>query len=58
MVGVDGRPAWMRVLILSRFPATTRVMPKEGLVAGNSADAGRSVTSKITAILVTFTEGG
>lgn len=26
-------------------------------MAGNSAEAGRSVTSKITAILVTFTQG-
>jgi DNA-binding IclR family transcriptional regulator len=29
----------------------------EDLVAGNSTDAGRSVTSKITSILLTFTEG-
>jgi DNA-binding IclR family transcriptional regulator len=48
----------MEVLTLWRFAATTRAMPREGFVAGHSAEAGRSVTSKITAILVTFTEGG
>jgi hypothetical protein len=35
----------------------TRSEPREAFAAGNSADAGRSVTSKVWAILMTFTEG-